>query len=72
LLVGGAVFPIRKPNTKDNDVAGQENAKENHDKNYGAPRHEAIAPDLGSYCQDQLQLSRKKSECDAVFRLAKT
>jgi len=29
--IGSAVFPNRKPNTKDNDVAGQERAKENHD-----------------------------------------
>ena len=38
-----SIFPIRKPNGENNNVAGQENAKENHDKNYCATRHEAIA-----------------------------
>jgi len=65
--MGSAAFPNRKPNTKDNDVASQESAKENHDKNYCAPRHQAIGTDAGSPCQDQFQLSRKKSESDHAF-----
>jgi len=31
LQIASTAFPTRKPNTKDNDIAGQENAKENHD-----------------------------------------
>ena len=61
LHIGSAVFPKRKPNTKDNDVAGQQRAKENHDKNHCAARHEAIATDVGStFVKTNYMLSRKK------------
>jgi hypothetical protein len=63
LQIGNAAFPNRKPNTKDtkdNNVASQQNAKKNHDKNYCAPRHEASAADAGGYCQGQITAFEKK------------
>jgi hypothetical protein len=63
LQIGNAAFPNWHPNTKDtkdNDVAGQENAKENDHKNYCAPRHEASAADVGGYCQGQITVFEKK------------
>jgi len=68
LHIGSAVFPKRKPNTKDKDVASEQNTKKNHDKNNCTPRHGAgLQPMLAATVKIKLQLSRKKSEWDPAF-----
>lgn len=61
MLVGGAVFPFRKPDTEDNDVTGEENAKKNYDKNYCAPRHEVeLQPTLAANVKINYSFREKK------------